>query len=32
MFLVIADNQYGFKPGYGPDMCIFAFKVCQLLH
>ena len=26
MFLLTADNQYGFKPGYGPDMCIFAFK------
>ena len=27
MFLVTADNnQCGFKPSYGPDMCIFAFK------
>ena len=26
MFLETADNQYGFKQGYGQDMCIFAFK------
>ena len=26
MFLATADNQYGFKPAYGPNMCIFALK------
>ena len=25
MFLVTADNQYGFKPGYGPDKEVVTF-------